>query len=142
MTKANIKKEYTNGEITVVWKPALCIHSEICVKTLPEVYDPNAKPWINVDNATTNDLKAQVMKCPSGALSFYMNDAEEQEVEDSGTKVEVVANGPLLVHGTLEVADIDGNTETRAKRTAFCRCGASKNKPYCDGAHTKVEFKG
>ena len=142
MASSNLKKEYSNGEITVVWQPAKCIHSEICVKTLPKVYDPKAKPWINVDNATTEELKAQIMKCPSGALTYYMNGEENQEEESLETKVEVLENGPLLVYGTLKVTDKDGNTETKNKTTAFCRCGKSDNKPYCDGTHVKVDFRG
>ena len=142
MKSANIKKEYTNGELTVVWQPAKCIHSGICVKTLPAVYDPKAKPWITVENATTEELKAQIKKCPSGALSYYMNNEEDQEAESMETKVEVLENGPLLVYGTLKVTDKDGNTETKNKTTAFCRCGQSANKPYCDGAHVKADFRG
>ena len=69
-----IKKEYSNGELTIVWKPKMCIHSGVCVKTLPKVYDPKAKPWIRVENAGTDELKTQINKCPSGALSFYMNE--------------------------------------------------------------------
>tara|TARA_R110000868_G_scaffold29420_7_gene109444 strand:+ start:8944 stop:9174 length:231 start_codon:yes stop_codon:yes gene_type:complete len=66
-------KEYTNGEITIVWKPSKCIHAGICVKTLPEVYAPKAKPWITPEKASTEALKSQILNCPSGALSFYMN---------------------------------------------------------------------
>jgi CDGSH-type Zn-finger protein len=58
------------------------------------------------------------------------------------TKVEVLENGPLLVHGTVEVKHKDGASETKSKTTAFCRCGASHNKPYCDGAHIKEGFEG
>lgn len=72
--KKNIKKEYTNGALTVVWQPAKCQHAGICVKTLPEVYRPKEKPWINAENATIEELKAQIDKCPSGALSYYMNE--------------------------------------------------------------------
>ncbi len=140
--KKEITKEYSNGELTVVWKPQKCIHAAECVKALPKVYDPNARPWINVDNATTEELKAQIKKCPSGALSYYMNGEEDKEAEALETKVEVLENGPLLVYGTLHVTDKDGNTETKNKTTAFCRCGASNNKPYCDGSHIKAEFKG
>ncbi len=74
--KANLKKEYTNGELTIVWQPSKCIHSGMCVKTLPNVYVPKGKPWINIDNASTEELKDQIQKCPSGALSYYMNDEE------------------------------------------------------------------
>jgi uncharacterized Fe-S cluster protein YjdI len=66
--------EYTNGELTIVWEPKKCIHSGVCVRTLPNVYAPKAKPWITIGNANTEDLKAQIIGCPSGALSFYMNE--------------------------------------------------------------------
>ena len=140
--KSEVKKEYTNGEITVVWKPQKCIHAAECVKALPQVYDPNARPWINVENATTEALKTQIKKCPSGALSYYMNGEETQEAESLETKVEVLENGPLLVYGTLKVTYKNGDKETKNKTTAFCRCGASANKPYCDGAHVKNDFRG
>lgn len=58
------------------------------------------------------------------------------------TKVEILENGPLLIHGVMEVTNSNGNKEKREKTTAFCRCGVSQNKPYCDGAHKKAEFKG
>ncbi len=63
-------KEYSNGEITIVWEAARCIHSGICVKTLPNVYNPKERPWIKVGNATTSEIKEQVAMCPSGALSI------------------------------------------------------------------------
>ena len=78
-----IKKEYTNDELTIVWKPKTCIHAAECVKALPLVYLPNEKPWIQIENATTEELKAQIRKCPSGALSFYMNGEENMEEETS-----------------------------------------------------------
>lgn len=63
-------KEYSNKEITIIWQPEKCIHSGICVKTLPKVYNPKDKPWVKIENATTQELKDQVAKCPSGALSI------------------------------------------------------------------------
>ena len=139
-----IKKEYTNGDLTVVWKPRLCIHSEICVKTLPNVYKPKEKPWIQAENATVDELIAQIDKCPSAALSYYKKNESENNSEtvNEGTKVEVLVNGPLLVHGQLVVTGSDGQVETKKRTTAFCRCGASANKPYCDGEHNKIGFEG
>lgn len=64
------EKEYSNGEITIVWQPSICIHSGVCVKTLPNVYHPKEKPWITIENATTEALINQVALCPSGALSI------------------------------------------------------------------------
>lgn len=62
--------EYNNGEITVLWKPKVCVHAGICVRTLPMVYNPKARPWINLENATTDEIINQVAQCPSGALSI------------------------------------------------------------------------
>ncbi len=68
-----IVKNYSNGELTVVWKSNLCIHSGVCVRTLPKVYNTKERPWIKPENASTEELKAQINKCPSGALSYFMN---------------------------------------------------------------------
>ena len=136
-------KEYVNGDLTVVWKPAKCIHSGICVKTLPKVYDPDAKPWIKAENATIEELKAQIELCPSGALTYRM--AGEASNNDSAPKaihVSLVENGPLMVKGSIEITYADGSKEERQKNTAFCRCGASTDKPFCDGSHRKVGFTG
>lgn len=135
-------KEYTNGEVTVTWEADKCIHSAICVKGLPNVFKPNERPWINIDAATTDELVDRIKKCPSGALGFYMNGEEDQTAQSMETKVEVMENGPLLVYGTLKVTHKDGEEETKNRTTAFCRCGASQNKPYCDGAHVTEGFKG
>lgn len=61
---------YSNDEITIVWNPELCIHSGNCVRALPRVYKPKARPWVTIENATTEQLKKQIATCPSGALSY------------------------------------------------------------------------
>jgi len=137
-----IVKEYTNGELTIVWKPKACIHAAECVKALPKVYNPNEKPWLKIENATSEELKDQILKCPSGALSYYINGEENQEEVLLKTKIEVLEDGPLLVYGTLSIKDKDGKEEIKNKTTAFCRCGVSNNKPYCDGSHIESGFKG
>lgn len=68
-----MNKEYSNGEITIKWQPKICQHAGICVGALPKVYNPNASPWIAVENATTQEFKNQISKCPSGALSYVEN---------------------------------------------------------------------
>lgn len=72
-------KEYTNGEVTIVWKPQLCQHSGICARGLPGVFKPKEKPWIHPHGATSEEIIAQVAKCPSGALSGYYNHTKENE---------------------------------------------------------------
>jgi len=136
-------KEYTNGDITVVWKPDVCIHSTLCWKGLIEVFNPKKRPWVNMEGADTQTIIAQVEKCPSGALSYYRNSEQGEKPQiEAESLVEVSPNGPLLVYGNLTVKDASGNETKKNKVTAFCRCGASQNKPYCDGSHLKVGFKG
>jgi uncharacterized Fe-S cluster protein YjdI len=74
---------YTKGEITVVWKPKICMHSTICWKGLIEVFNPKARPWINMDGANTERIMEQVRKCPSGALTFFHNSEAEGKEEKS-----------------------------------------------------------
>lgn len=142
----DITKKYTNGEVTIVWKPAQCIHSTICWKQatgLPSVFNPREKPWIKMEGADTEHIVAQVEKCPSGALSFFYNDAaEEIAAVTQETKIEISPNGPLLVYGNITVKEKDGTETRKHKVTAFCRCGQSKNKPYCDGSHIPSKFEG
>ena len=65
--------EYNAGEITILWKPKVCIHAGVCIKMLPQVYNPKDRPWIKAENATTEELKNQIENCPSGALSYQLN---------------------------------------------------------------------
>lgn len=142
----DITKKYTNGEVTIVWKPAACIHSTICWKEatgLPKVFDPRLKPWIKPDGDTTENMIAQVKKCPSGALSYFMNDDGPSITEmDAESIVEVMPDGPLLVYGNITIKGKDGSETKKNNVTAFCRCGQSANKPYCDGTHKKTGFVG
>lgn len=142
MSEKEVIKEYSNGEITVIWKPKQCIHAGECVKLLPKVYNPKEKPWIKIDNASTEQLKEQIKACPSGALSHKLDKELDKENSRLETKIEVLENGPLIVYGTLHITKPSGDKEKKNKTTAFCRCGDSANKPYCDGAHIKANFKG
>ncbi len=65
-----ITKKYSNGEVTVIWRPHLCIHSTICFNGLPEVFRPRERPWVRIERASTKRIIEQVKQCPSGALSF------------------------------------------------------------------------
>jgi uncharacterized Fe-S cluster protein YjdI len=141
MEAKRIIKKYRNNELTILWEPKKCIHAAICVKELPGVYDPNAKPWIKPENASIIELKNQIDKCPSGALSYEKIETDKQ-IKNMKTEVELMKNGPLLVKGNVEIKSHDGTMVTKEKMTAFCRCGASQNKPYCDGNHKADGFVG
>ncbi len=141
-----MKKEYTNGEVTIVWQPDLCIHSAKCVQGLPGVFDNQKKPWINSEGAKTESIIAQVKTCPSGALSTYLNaltpEGSTKAPETAAIRAVVLKNGPLMVHGEITVCDADGNEVTKGPKTTFCRCGGSANKPFCDGSHRSNGFEG
>lgn len=138
-----IKKEYSNGVVTVVWKPSLCIHSGNCVRGLGSVFNTQKRPWIDITAAQTDQIIDQVNKCPSAALSFYLNEEGKKEMPVEAEQiVEATPNGPLMVYGNLLVKDSAGNEKRHHKVTAFCRCGGSSNKPYCDGTHRKINFQG
>jgi uncharacterized Fe-S cluster protein YjdI len=141
---SEIVKEYSNEDLTVVWQPGKCIHSEKCYHGLSEVFNPNNRPWINIEGATSSVIKSQIDKCPSGALSYKLkNENSEKSVEiEEEQVVEVAKDGPLMVYGNINVKHHDGTKTAKHRVTAFCRCGASGNKPYCDGSHKKVDFRG
>ena len=99
-----------------------------------------------MDGGTTQQIIEQVRKCPSGALSYEMNnEATSQEIKSEAAQmlgVEVTPNGPILIKTECSIIHSDGRQEVRKGTTALCRCGASNNKPYCDGTHRKIDFKG
>ena len=141
--------KYTNGEVTVVWKPDTCIHSRICWTELREVFDPAKRPWVNIEGSTTERIIEQVRKCPSGALSYFMNN--ETTADTPATIVSEVAeivniqikpNGPILINTDCHITHSNGDVEIKKGKTNLCRCGASANKPYCDGSHKTIDFQG
>ncbi len=138
---------YTNAEVTVVWKPKACIHSTLCWKGLIEVFNPKEKPWIKMNGSSTEKIIEQVRKCPSGALSYFLNDkkdlaGEDTVVSESATilKIQVTPNGPYIIKTECLIIHSDGREETKTGTVALCRCGASSNKPYCDGQHRRIGF--
>ena len=136
-----MEKHYTKGDLTVIWKPDICIHSKRCWQELLAVFNPRARPWVNMEGADNETIIAQVDRCPSGALSWTRQE-QSIPVTSENILIEVLPNGPLLVHGDITVKDATGQEITKQQRTAFCRCGASGNKPYCDGSHNRTGFEG
>jgi uncharacterized Fe-S cluster protein YjdI len=90
MDKNNIKKEYTNGEITIVWQSGKCIHSGNCVKNNADVFRPKESPWIKADASPTQAIIDAIDKCPSGALSYRFNHAPETEIENYNNLVDAI----------------------------------------------------
>lgn len=132
---------YAGKDVTVLWKPHLCIHSTKCWKELSAVFTPQERTWIHPDAADAEAVRTQVRRCPSGALSLPLED-EAAAGTTADPQVEVTSNGPLLVKGPVQVKHPDGRIERKEGSCALCRCGGSANKPYCDGSHKRNGFQG
>ncbi len=128
------RKEYVGEDITVTFDMSRCIHARNCFLKLPEAFDPAQRPWVQPDKAPAEEIASMIRSCPSGALGFRYNDATE-EAPPKINRIAVLENGPLAVAGDL---DVEGETGTRA---TLCRCGLSKNKPYCDYSHVEAGFE-
>ena len=112
-----------------------CIHSRNCVLGQPDVFKANVKrDWIDPDGASPEELLALAVRCPSGAIVVERIDGTAVERPSGHNVVAVLENGPYAVRGALSV---DGDETLRA---TLCRCGASKNKPYCDNSHVAAGF--
>jgi len=131
------KQHYEGSNITVCFDASRCIHSGRCVKGLPDVFRAGAEgAWIFPDAASADEIAALCSTCPSGALTFHRTDGGAEEVSPEINTISVEADGPLCVHAdfTLNGEDPGGF------RATLCRCGASNNKPWCDGSHTEAGF--
>ncbi len=113
-----------------------CIHSRNCVLGAPDVFLANVKgPWLHPEAVPVDELAAIAHSCPSGAITYERTDGGPQESAPKVNVVRVRENGPLAVH-----AAVDLGGRGALLRATLCRCGASKNKPFCDGSHVAVGF--
>lgn len=148
-------KEYKNEDVVVYWFPELCAHPGTCLRLLPKVFNLKQRPWVNVDAAAPEDIMRTIDKCPSGALRYSRPEGSKVEAQvaagvgninfdksyPSMVKIKVSTNGPLLIEGPTVIVGLDGKVLKEGSRTALCRCGLSNNRPFCDGAHRKEEWK-
>jgi uncharacterized Fe-S cluster protein YjdI len=141
VNKRPVVKEYATEEIVVEWEPRLCYHSLNCVRSLPQVFDKEGRPWIKPDAASADEVEATVARCPSGALRSRRIGAATPRRRPP-LEVRASPQGPLLIRGGVRVLDSDGNVLYEGERAALCRCGGSKNKPFCDGTHKTNGFEG
>ena len=135
-------RDYRSETLTVHWDSEVCIHSGNCVRALRSVFDPKRRPWIMVENADDEHIAEAVEGCPSGALSLTRHDDPDAPPPPPATTMVVVnEDGPLEVMGEIELIDADGQAVRRSRHLYLCRCGNSRNKPYCDGSHRRVRFE-
>jgi len=135
------KRTYSTDSITVHWNSERCLHTGICLATLPDVFDLDTRPWITIDGASAGTIAAAVEQCPSGALRYERRDGEPGEIAATPATVVPWPNGPLLVRGDVEVRLRHGDLVSNEPRTALCRCGHSNNQPFCDLSHREAGFR-
>ena len=135
-------KGYSKDDVTVYWDSDKCIHSGNCVNSLKDVFNPQNRPWINMQGAPTEEIIRVVKNCPSGALSYKMSNEMNEEKKIGGEELTIKVNkgGPYLIMGNVKIIDKDGTETIKEGTVALCRCGESQNKPYCDGSHKNREF--
>lgn len=132
-------KRYPGENVTVLYDVKRCIHAAECVHGLPTVFDPEKRPWIQPANTACGDIEQVVARCPSGALRIQGQEPAAGEPE-ARNSVLVSRDGPLYLRGRLEIS-VGGESPQRETRLALCRCGASRNKPFCDNQHLETGFQ-
>ena len=136
----NRRKSYAGKRITIHDNRALCAHAGACTDNLKSVFRMHAKPWIDPDGAAAEEIVATIRKCPSGALSYSIDGAEHRD-QERPPMVTVTNDGPYAVTGGIELADVPFGDGASREHYTLCRCGQSKNKPFCDGSHWDAGFK-
>ena len=139
--KPDVAREYPTQQIVVTWEPKYCIHTANCLNAEPDVFDAMRRPWIVPDAATAERVAEAVMHCPTGALQFQRLDGGAAEPVPTSTVIQPRPNGPLFLRGDLNFVDVNGEVTRETVRAALCRCGQSRNKPFCDATHRAIGFQ-
>ena len=132
---------FESNDIIVHWDYLRCIHVEECIRSLPEVFDRDRRPWIDPTLSTADKVAWACERCPTGALHHERKDGGPTEQTAETNTITVSSDGPLFVKGDVRIVAVEGETLLEETRVALCRCGHSRNKPLCDGSHEKAEFK-
>ena len=144
LTIKNKRRNYVGKEITIHDNRRICSHAKECVNNLPSVFKLGSKPWIDSDGSKVQDIINTVRKCPSGALSYSIGDIEYRDPKEQRDPiVTVLKNGPYYITGGIDLIgeNIEFGEGASKEHYTLCRCGASENKPFCDGTHGIINFK-
>lgn len=131
---------YRGKEIEVAFDARRCIHAAECVRNLPGVFDTARRPWVAPDNADARRVAEIVRRCPTGALHYRSIVESAAEQPDAVSSITATRNGPLYARGEIAINDSAGNFVLRDTRVALCRCGATRNPPFCDRSHAHIGF--
>ena len=134
-----VTKDYAGKHLTVHDNRAYCAHAGHCTEHSPAVFSQTAEPWIDADgDAQVQNTIASVRMCPSGALAYSI-DGVRQSVDARAPAIRITKDGPYAVVGAPRLLGDERPLDT--EHFTLCRCGQSKNKPFCDGAHWQAGFK-
>lgn len=134
------RDNYVGQEITIHDNRGICAHAGFCTTNLASVFKLNTEPWINPGGAAVEAIVETIRKCPSGALSYSIEEVEHRD-QNREPLIKVSKDGPYYVTGGIELKDEPRGERASTEHYALCRCGGSKNKPYCDGTHWTIKFK-
>jgi CDGSH-type Zn-finger protein len=134
------RESYAGRRITIHDNRQICSHAGFCTDRLASVFRMGKEPWIDPDGASTEEIVAAVRRCPSGALSYSIDGAEHRD-QERAPAVTVTDHGPYAVTGGVELLGVPFGQEASREHYTLCRCGASKNKPFCDGSHWHAGFR-
>lgn len=135
------RDSYRANGITVNDDRTVCSHAGHCTDGLPSVFKLKTEPWIDPPGADTGALMEVIDRCPSGALSYTLDGSTEPVEKERDAEITPSEDGPYRVTGAVQVVSADGSPYERRARQTLCRCGGSKNKPFCDGTHWHIGFR-
>ena len=136
---ANKRDSYVGQKITIHDNRSICAHAGICTDDLSAVFRMKQEPWIDPDAADVEAIIAVIKSCPSGALS-YTTDNNDTAVQNTVASIFIAPNGPYVISDCPDLQGTDWREGALKNQYTLCRCGASKNKPFCDGSHWSIEF--
>ncbi len=133
-------KRYTSDAVTVTFVAPRCIHAAECVRGLPVVFDKNRRPWVLPGAAAAEEIAAVIERCPTGALHYERSDGGPAERPDARNRSMCGPEGPTTHVANCVCSRLTGELYFEDVRVAFCRCGQSQNKPFCDNSHIAAGF--
>jgi len=133
------RENYKGKKITIHDNRGICAHAGRCTDSLASVFRLKEEPWIHPDAASADEIIATIQKCPSGALSYSVDDVENRD-RDGEPTIFVAPNSPYVVSGGSDLLDTIWGDGASKEHFTLCRCGGSKNKPFCDGTHWYNKF--
>ncbi len=136
----NKRDNYIGKNITIHDNRGICSHAGFCTDKLPSVFKLKTEPWIDPDGAEVDEIVNTIRKCPSGALSYTIDKAEVKE-QDREPMIKVSKDGPYYIAGGIELKDEPMGDGFSEEHYTLCRCGGTKNKPFCDGTHWYIKFR-